>query len=118
MARKKSLTKRWSPHSFKPPHAIERWGVYQDLVESMRKVGWKGRPLIVAVRGKVRRAITGSHRTAAARKVGLKRVPVIPVSGKKIWDAIKKWDTAWLDYSDFIEVLPKEVRSIFKEDLR
>ena len=47
------------------------------LHHSMRQDGWKGRPLLAYLRVKDVQAITGSHRLAAAKQVGLASVPCL-----------------------------------------
>lgn len=65
--------------SMKPLNAIEDTTRYERLAQSMRQGGWQGRPILVvkSARGKPR-ALTGSHRIAAA-KVTNTPVPVLYV---------------------------------------
>lgn len=58
-----------------PPHAARTPKLLADLVEAMKENGWQGRPLIVVETAGGYQAWTGSHRIAAARRVGLSSVP-------------------------------------------
>ena len=64
-----------SPRMMTPPHRICRDEQFRRLCASMTRHGWRGRPLL-ALPTTGRRAITGSHRIAAARRVQLERIPV------------------------------------------
>nr|WP_240357980.1 ParB/RepB/Spo0J family partition protein [Myxococcus vastator] len=69
-----------NPSRISPPHEVRDTSKFERLVASMVAGGWQGRPLLVVpYRGRFR-AITGSHRTAAARKAKVE-VPcwVIPL---------------------------------------
>ena len=46
------------------------------LEADMRRVGWRGRPLVAIAVGRRVQAVTGSHRLYAARAVRLSSVPV------------------------------------------
>ncbi len=68
-----------------PPHEVREVRKYKNLVERMREHGWQGRPLIGRVSFASRLsedeivmydAWTGSHRVAAAQRVGL-HVPMV-----------------------------------------
>lgn len=50
---------------------------YQQLLESMERGGWQGRPLVVVDRGDHYQALTGSHRLAAAVAASLEYVPAV-----------------------------------------
>lgn len=69
-----------SPFRVRPPHAIEHGLHYDEILSSMKKCGWNDRPLVVIEMLKTNRwdywAVTGSHRTYAARKLGLK-IPIV-----------------------------------------
>jgi uncharacterized ParB-like nuclease family protein len=73
------------PEKIMPIHGVQDQAKYEALVEAMRLEGWEGRPLLVVYRqgGASYRyqALTGSHRLAAAREVGLKEIPAIVVKG-------------------------------------
>ena len=70
-----------APNEIEPLHSPNVMALYRDLVRSMKKDGWKGRPLLVieCANGSFV-AWTGSHRIAAAREAGLDSIPcyIIP----------------------------------------
>ena len=72
-----------APNEIEPLHSPNVPALYRDLVRSMKKNGWKGRPLLVieCANGSFV-AWTGSHRIAAAREAGLDSIPcyIIPES--------------------------------------
>ena len=56
------------------------------IADSMRGDGWVGRPLVLVSSGDGRyRALTGSHRLAAALDAGLPTVPVVVVALPAGW---------------------------------
>lgn len=63
-------TEEIDPRDIEPLHAIEDGALYEQLVESMWRDGWKGRPLLVAETAEGLRGLTGSHRLAAAKCTG------------------------------------------------
>jgi ParB-like nuclease family protein len=66
------------PKVVQPPHEPREREKYRKLVASMRRGGWRGRPLLVIETSPGRfQALTGSHRIAAARDAGLASIPVI-----------------------------------------
>ena len=70
-----------APEDVEPLHSPNVPALYRDLVRSMKKDGWNGRPLLVieCANGSFV-AWTGSHRIAAAREAGLDSIPcyIIP----------------------------------------
>lgn len=75
-----------SPWDITPPHSPTDPPYVRKLAAEMRESGWTGRPLVAyrasrsQGRGVVKwRAISGSHRIAAARAAGLERVPVVEI---------------------------------------
>lgn len=54
-----------------PPHEVTSDDHYAELVESMESDGWVGRPILVLNVHGAMRALTGSHRIAAAAAVGI-----------------------------------------------
>lgn len=60
-----------------PYHPTRRWVQLEALTASMMDVGWKGRPIIAGEMDGGLRAITGSHRYAAAKEAGLQVIPVL-----------------------------------------
>lgn len=71
------------PRRILPVNEIVRWAHFHELVIRMRKYGWQGRPELVEVMhgGKHYQALTGSHRTAAAKAAKLRVVPVVFARG-------------------------------------
>ena len=67
------------PKRIEPPHGVEDKQKLSNLVNSMSKEGWKGRPILAYDVGRGIEALTGSHRIAAARKAGLDEIPVVMV---------------------------------------
>lgn len=60
-----------------PPHGVEFPDRLRVIEASMARSGWRGRPLLVApMRGGRFQALTGSHRHAAAKRLGL-CIPVL-----------------------------------------
>ena len=64
-----------------PPHGVnlsdnEDFSLCVDLIKSMKKNGWNRRPLLGFRRGDKIKCITGSHRYFAAKRVGIKKIPV------------------------------------------
>jgi hypothetical protein len=55
-----------------------------ELESDMRQNGWNGRPLLVIERENDYLAWTGSHRIAAAKKVGLTLIPCYVLSESKL----------------------------------
>lgn len=68
-------TESIDPRLITPLHAVESSPKLDSLVDSMRRDGWVGRPLLL-VNGD---AWTGSHRIAAAVAAGLEDVPCVCV---------------------------------------
>lgn len=64
--------------AIRPPHGVTRPEHLRALVDSMRKRGWFGRPLLVERNAHGVQSWTGSHRLAAAAVLGID-VPVIVI---------------------------------------
>ena len=75
-------TTRLSPSRVYPPHEPSMADHLDALTESMRRDGWQGRPILAFCGGEGDsiRALTGSHRIAAARAAGLDAIPVLVLS--------------------------------------
>ena len=65
-----------SLRDLKPPHGPRLVDLLSSLVEDMRELGWRGRPLLAVEDKEGIHLLTGSHRFAAAIEVGLESVPV------------------------------------------
>ncbi|WAM23791.1 ParB N-terminal domain-containing protein [Myxococcus sp. NMCA1] len=69
-----------SPNCIAPPHEVRDEAKLAAIRESMRASGWQGRPLLVLdLQDGQYVALTGSHRTAAARGT-LDTVPCVVVA--------------------------------------
>jgi hypothetical protein len=85
------------PRHITPLHSIDtssrtRMGDLRELMRRLTLQGWQGRPLVVEDTSPHRyQAWTGTHRLAAARRVGLRRVPVVLIDKRK-W--IRYWGPA------------------------
>ena len=68
-----------APRMIHPPHEARDMALLATLTVSMCDDGWTGRPLLAwrASRDSEVRGLTGSHRTAAARRSNLEEVPVL-----------------------------------------
>ena len=87
-----SRHRRVDPQHIMPLHGIasSRAQHLRELIARMRKHGWQGRPLIVEEVSPYRyQAWTGTHRLAAARRIGM-RVPVVLIDKDK-W--VRRWGT-------------------------
>lgn len=64
-------------------HEVRNPEKADDIAESMRRVGWKGRPVLVLNDGGKRTAWTATHRLDAAKRAGLKPsdVPMVEIDG-------------------------------------
>jgi len=79
------------PRNIVPLHEVkrERMDHLRELMRRMRLEGWAGRPLVVEETAPNRyQAWTGTHRLAAARRVGMRRVPVVLID-KDRW--VRRW---------------------------
>lgn len=66
------------PNAILPPHEPRERERHRKLLASMKRGGWRGRPLLVVETSPGRfQALTGSHRIAAARDMGLASIPAI-----------------------------------------
>jgi len=78
------------PQHVKPLHEIRKSRAHhlRELIDRMRHEGWQGRALVVEETAPNRyQAWTGTHRLAAARRVGI-RVPVVIIDKLK-W--VRHW---------------------------
>jgi hypothetical protein len=67
-------------------HDVRNPAKVKEIAASMKRVGWKGRPLLVVEDAGKETAWTGTHRLAAAREAGLsmEQVPQVRVSADKL----------------------------------
>ena len=72
------------PSEIVPLHDAWNEGLNSELIESMEKNGWKGRPLVI-LRTDRNYALTGTHRRTAAIEAGIK-VPVHFVDTQNLKD--------------------------------
>ena len=95
-----------SPTLIYPPHEVRDEDKYEALVAGMAKGGWSGRPVLAwrATEDDCVRAITGSHRIAAARAAGLETIPVLVIECDDDADAVDALD-AIRDQDEATDVL-------------
>jgi ParB-like chromosome segregation protein Spo0J len=77
----------------RPPHKVTRPEQVVELAESMRLVGWQGPPLIGYPVYGYYQLLSGTHRHAAARIIGV-GIPVILRSYEEVRDAygdLERW---------------------------
>lgn len=83
-------------HRIEAPHGATDEAKLDQLTESMRRDGWIGAPVVVVYRDDADPlAVTGSHRIAAAREVGID-VPTV-----RLADLLAKHNTS-LSLADLI----------------
>ena len=89
--------------SLKPINRIEDRAKYKKLTESMRSGGWQGRPVLAvkSSNGKTK-ALTGSHRIAAAKATGTP-VPVVYVD-----PAAAKWADSEGLFTSFSDAISEQ----------
>lgn len=76
-----------APGKIKPVHEIRDEERFNRLVDSMRKNGWQGRPILALETGDDEyQGWTGSHRLPAAQEAGLDEIPTVIIS----WDDFQK----------------------------
>ena len=93
--------------NIRPLNRVEDKKKFEALVKGMARDGWTGRPVLVWKNGKKNQALTGSHRIAAARKVGID-VPVVFVSN----DAAK-WEDPNGMFTTFQDAIDDQRQSSF-----
>lgn len=83
-----------SPTLIYPPHEVRDEDKYAALVGAMTDGGWSGRPVLAwrATEDDRVRALTGSHRIAAARAAGLETIPVLVIECDDDADAVDALD--------------------------
>lgn len=93
-------------HHIEAPHDASNDAKLEQLVESMRRDGWVGAPVVVVDREDADPlAVTGSHRIAAAREAGID-VPIVPLadllaeSGANLTEMVADYEAAGLDSDD------------------
>lgn len=91
-----------NPKYITPVHEVRDTKKLQNLTESMQKNGWQGRPILAYDVGRGPEALTGSHRIAAARAAGIKKIPVMYVD-KDVGDYLDKNGKSIEDASFFEE---------------
>jgi len=107
-----------------PPHKVYNDFHYKKIKRSMKKWGWKERPLLVLKRGQKYQALTGSHRYQAAKDTNLKKVPCVVIRSRKIvheWNILIKKGFFFEDYEKLTSKLRKEklflAALLFNEDI-
>lgn len=87
-----------APEDVEPPHEIKDEAKLAEIIASMQK-GWFGRPLVVLRLGRVYKAITGSHRIAAAREV-LDAIPCLVLDDQQSAAVLGPYNQINYDDSD------------------
>jgi len=95
------------PQDLNSLHEVREQEVFKELVVSMAENGWQGRPLLVIDCEDKYVAWTGSHRIAAARKVGLLEVPCYVVSEHELLPHGVEAKWGHHDDSDRLSVIQK-----------
>ena len=101
-------------------HEVTNQEKFEALVEDMKNNGWNGRSLIVIDCGGEYKALTGSHRLAAARKAGIEKIPVACVEYGTLFE---DYDITIDDLKDpdenyrMIGEYDEEAAELFFEDL-
>lgn len=87
---------KMSPWDVRPPHEATSVRKLRTFSSSMLTRGWIGRPLVAVPAVTGLQALTGSHRLAAARKAGMKEIPVyvIDTAGRPV--DVPGDDRTWL----------------------
>ena len=105
-----------------PPHGITDVEKFEKIVKSMRKGGWRGRPLVVVGEEGMNlyRSLTGSHRIAAAGVVEMPipcRVLYFDCIGWKDSKIVMSWKDGYFHLPKWIRKFDKETAKIFRSDL-
>lgn len=116
------------PNRIAPLHDAEDEAKLADLVESMAANGWVGAPVVViTTEDGDPQAITGSHRIAAAREVGID-VPTVDVAdllaahGRDLAGLVAEFEAAGFDLpwygvvARLSELLPADVLGYYGLD--
>jgi hypothetical protein len=85
----------------RPFNAVEDVEKLNSLAASMQKNGWQGRPILAYDIGDGLKALTGSHRIAAAKKAGIEDIPVLKVSD---------------DIANYIDDYGRSIRDVSDQD--
>ena len=78
-----------------PPHEVNDAAKVAAIAADLEVNGWTGRPLLVLQVGDYYKALTGTHRLAAAKAAGLEDVPVVEVDAEAFYadhDLSDIWD--------------------------
>jgi hypothetical protein len=79
------------------PHEVTDAEKLAALIAGMEADGWQGRPLLLLEVGDAYQAITGSHRIAAAKAIGLEEVPAIIINSEAFYGAGYEPTDMWDD---------------------
>jgi hypothetical protein len=97
-----------NPNGIEPPHSVRDVEKKEKLIQDMEQNGWVGRPILVFDVGRGNEALTGSHRIAAAKQVGIE-VPIYKID-ESIGDYADKngntiFDAAYFEPEDIVKFL-------------
>lgn len=83
------------PRWIESPHEVRDTAKFDRLVDSMKREGWGGRPLLVEhIESSAYMGWTGSHRIAAAMEAGIEEVPAYAVDAEAL-DAMAEAEPRW-----------------------
>ncbi len=111
---------RMSPDDLLPLHDDVDDAKVAELTAGMHMHGWQGAPLVYAIAAYGNRALTGSHRRAAAQAAGID-IPVVDIeelmaAHGRDWQALvtehcsaSTWDPVYNAACDLREHLPADV---------
>jgi hypothetical protein len=85
-------------YNIEPLHEVRDYDKLSNLIDNMSIYGWVGRPILIVDLGCEYKALTGSHRYAAAKRV-LDEIPVYIIE-YSIFEKIE--DDTGYGYDDFI----------------
>ena len=113
-----------SPGWLIPPHGVVRPERFRSLVSSMDRYGWKGRQ-IIAIHdrsfGDLYRALTGSHRIAAAGATDTDvpcRILHFDRIDRESLIEVLTWRNGYFEIKDWLNQWDKQTARIFSYDLR
>ena len=104
-----------------PPHEVRDCKKFDALVTSMEQDGWQGRPLLVIRKDGEYKAITGSHRYAAACDAGLEEVPCVIIDRAR-WNELHGKSTLPLQDQEtcrpyLVDLEDAQVLALFDEEI-
>ena len=96
-----------APEEITPLHEVRSDRLLASLSKDMEENGWQGRPLLVIEREADYLAWTGSHRIAAARRVGLATIPCYVLSEDALMGLGVEADRGHVEDWERLEIITK-----------